>query len=263
MSDKVYNSFIKLHATYENKNLRILLTEFRKLFKDIKFDNLTFDNAEKVILFNLDEEALKKALFKIHYSTGMKYGRMIAKQIRVDNPKKYKPLPLFSEVFQKYLLNYFANYGGKDISIISETMASEVMREITNSAFENESVQQMQRRIYKKVNSADFYRWQALRIARTETSTAMNSAKEIAGQVSGVLFDKIWIGRNDGRERASHIAMNGKKVAQNQMFMVGGYEMKYPCDRTSGAPAKEIVNCRCTFGYVARRDASGSLIFTD
>ena len=45
------DNFLKLHATYENKALRILLKEFRKMSAKISFDALTKENAEAIIPF--------------------------------------------------------------------------------------------------------------------------------------------------------------------------------------------------------------------
>jgi len=262
---KIHDAFLKQHRAFENKALRILLTEFRKIFKSIKFDNLTFETAEAVILLNIDEESLKKAIYKLHYTIGKQSGLAFARQLRAENPiqqKRWKPLPFFSDTFQKFLLAFYAKQGGDNIKIISETLATEVVREIKKATKEGETIIQMRKRIFETVNKPDFYKWQALRIARTETTFAMNAAKEIAGNTSGVLMEKIWIGRNDGRERSSHIFANGQKVDQDEKFSVGADKMKYPGDRENGSAA-EIINCRCTFGYVAKRDERGRLIFID
>lgn len=265
MEDQVYNSYIQHFNAYEAKVLKILLTEFSKQLKGINFDNITFETAKPSIVLNFNEESLLKTLYKVHYTIGKAYGTFIAKQLRKENPiqlKKWKPLPFFSEAFQNFLIQYYSKYGGALIRTLSETMTASVVSEIINGTYENETVEEMRDRIYKTVNKRDFYLWQAMRIARTETGFAMNSAKEIAGQTSGVLMQKVWIGRNDGRERRSHLHANGQKVDQNEMFSVGGIKMKHPGDRENGT-AKETINCRCTFGYEAKRDENGRLIFTD
>lgn len=265
MLDKEYDTYIQHFNAYETKALKLLIAEFRKQLKTINFNNLTFENAEYVIVLNFDEESLRKILYKVHYTIGKAYGTFMAKQLRKDNPvqlKKWKPLPFFNEAFQQFLIQYYSKYGGKLIKTLSQTMTESVVSEIKNGTYENETVEEMRDRIYKTVNKRDFYLWQAMRIARTETGFAMNSAKEIAGQTSGVLMQKVWIGRNDGRERASHVRANGQKVDQNEMFSVGGVKMKHPGDRENGTAA-ETINCRCTFGYEAKRDENGRLIFTD
>lgn len=268
MPDKVYDNFIKLHSAYENKALRILLKEFNDLFSSINFGNLSFDEriSESVIALNINEDAIEKALFKVHYTIGLQYGRMIARQIRKQNPinqKAFNPLPFFDTEFRDYILDYFHVYGGRQIKTLSKTAVRSVIAELRKSTRENESLEQMRDRIMKKVKKKDFYAWQAMRIARTETTIAMNSAKEIAGITSGVEMDKIWLTRLDGRERHTHEVANQQKTTQKGLFTVGGYKMKFPGDRTNGAPADEIINCRCTYSYQAKRNESGSLIFND
>ena len=90
------------------------------------------------------------------------------------------------------------------------------------------------------------------RIARTE----MNSAA-MAGTQEGVLsaatelgmeVGKIWYPSPDDRVRDSHQSVNGgKPVPLDGTFTVGGATMQYPGE--FGAPAEEVINCRCTLLY--------------
>ena len=57
---------------------------------------------------------------------------------------------------------------------------------------------------------------------------------------------KVWNTILDGRERLTHFIANGQRVAVDQPFMVGGYQMMFPRDQTYGAPLREVINCRCT-----------------
>lgn len=53
--------------------------------------------------------------------------------------------------------------------------------------------------------------------------------------------------------------MNGQDQEFNKPFFVGGEEIEYP-----GAPnasAGNVINCRCTIGFTAKRDKQGNLIF--
>lgn len=256
------SSFEKLHAFYEKKALRMLLKEFQSLGKKIPYEVLTPENAEAVIKLTLNEAGLEKALFKIHLTIGKSYGNLEARRYRKEI-KKFKPLPLFNEAFQLFLTDYYQQFGGANITLLTETYISAIVTEIRKATFENETVIQMRDRIFQTVNKPNFYKWQALRIARTETTFAMNSAKVVSGEVSGLTMEKVWIGKNDGRERPSHIAMNDTAVGQNELFDLGGEKMAFPGDRSHGASAGNLINCRCTFGYRAKRDANGDLIWND
>lgn len=256
------DNFLKLHATYEKKALRILLKEFRKMSAKISFDALTKENAEAIIPFAIDNKAMQEALFKVHYTIGKSYGNLEARKLRQEI-KKFKPLPLFNETFQKFLLAYYAEFGGAEIKLLTATFIAAIVEEIRKATYENETVVQMRDRIFKKVNSPNFYKWQALRIARTETTFAMNRAKLISGEVSGLTMEKYWIAKIDSRTRDQHAYMNGKKVGQNELFDVGGEKMLHPGDRLNGASGSNLVNCRCTFGYRAKRDSNGQLIWND
>ena len=255
-------SWLKLHSTYENKAVRILLKEFRKMSAKIPFEALTKDNAENLIKLTINNNDLNKALFKVHLTIGKSYGNMEARRFRREI-KKWKPLPLFNEAFQKYLLQYYSDFGGENITLLTDTYVQAVVTEIRKATFENETVIQMRDRIFKTVNSPNFYKWQALRIARTETTFAMNSAKQIAGEVSGLVMEKVWIAAIDNRTRQEHIEANGKAVPLNEPFIVGGEKLMFPGDKFNGASAFNLVNCRCTFGNRAKRDSNGDLVFTD
>lgn len=82
-------------------------------------------------------------------------------------------------------------------------------------------------------------------IGRTETVGAYN-----AGDYDGAVqlgeygpVEKSWLAANDARTRPSHQAADGQTVPFAEPFDVGGVRMMRPHD--VGAPAGEVVNCRC------------------
>lgn len=256
------DNFLQLHSTYENKAVGILLKEFRNIGRRISVNALTKENAEIIIGAAVDSSELKKALFTVHLTIGKSYGNMQARRMRREI-KRWKPLPLFNTAFQKFLLDYYSEFGGENITLLTETYIETVVSEIRKATMQNETVIQMRDRIFKTVNSPNFYKWQALRIARTETTFAMNAAAEKAGEVSGLTMEKVWISKLDSRTRDPHAFMHGKTVGQFELFDVSGDKMKYPGDKTNGASAANQINCRCTIGYRAKRDSDGNLIWND
>lgn len=253
--------FLALHSNYEKKAFRMILKEFRKLLKGIPFDNITMENAKYVILLNINEESLRNVMQKVYLTIGLQYGRMVEKAIRKEE-KAFRPYGLFSRAFQYFVYNFFRNEGGFMIRSLTETMSTQVMNEMSKGIEQGETLNQMQERVRKTVNKPDFYRWQAMRIARTETTTAMNAAKEIAVDESGLVVEKVWVHSSSKDPRIDHIYMDGKAVNGNEPFeLPSGAIMRYPGDKAGGA--KETINCLCTFSYKPKRDENGRLIFKD
>lgn len=94
-------------------------------------------------------------------------------------------------------------------------------------------------------------------IARTETHTVLNMGRyekvlqtaERAGLGPDAITG-IWKAARDGRVRDSHGSMNGQRRGYGQPFTTGnGYRLRYPGDRSQGAPGSETINCRCTLGF--------------
>lgn len=109
----------------------------------------------------------------------------------------------------------------------------------------------------------------ARRIARTETVTSANGAAMIYAQESGNQMDKIWIAVKDKRTRHDHKAVDGTRLSIEQPFILnnakqGPILMMQPGVRTQPnnlpVPAIEVVNCRCTVAFQAKRDASGRIL---
>lgn len=94
-------------------------------------------------------------------------------------------------------------------------------------------------------------------IARTEALGALNAGRELAmrqaieaGTVKVEFVTAIWETAHDPRVRDSHHAMQGQAVKFGEPFVTPrGARMRYPGDASLGAPADEIVGCRCVQRY--------------
>lgn len=91
------------------------------------------------------------------------------------------------------------------------------------------------------------------RIARTEMLSALHAGRYEGyrqlldkGKVSPQNMTKTWDSSGDGRVRDSHDKMDGQTVQIDQPFLTPtGARLMHPLDRSLGAPASEIINCRC------------------
>lgn len=94
-------------------------------------------------------------------------------------------------------------------------------------------------------------------IGRVEAMTSLQAAKFEAyrqavesGQVAEADVRKVWRSAGDGRVRHTHMALNGESEGLNEAFRSpSGARLRFPMDTALGAPADEIINCRCDAEY--------------
>lgn len=91
-------------------------------------------------------------------------------------------------------------------------------------------------------------------IGRTETMSALNQGRVTAieqaiaeGKVLPENVRKVWRSAHDGRVRSTHAILDGKSAAWGEAFTSSsGARLMFPTDRSLGAPASEIIQCRCS-----------------
>lgn len=91
-------------------------------------------------------------------------------------------------------------------------------------------------------------------VSRTETGQAVMAANheavvqglEKTGYTSEAVT-RIWRTAGDGKVRDSHAEMEGQEVSGlDEPFVTGnGAQLMFPLDDSLGAPAEDIINCRC------------------
>lgn len=92
------------------------------------------------------------------------------------------------------------------------------------------------------VNRSPRYRVEM--ISRTESMHSSSFASPLLFRAYGADRHE-WVATNDARTRPTHAAADGQVRVIGQPFEVGGYPMLHPLDGSLGAPASEIVSCRC------------------
>lgn len=88
----------------------------------------------------------------------------------------------------------------------------------------------------------------AVTIARTEVISGYNAAAHLlAAQLpADVAAGKEWIATRDSRVREAHADADGQTVPLTGLFTVMGEQVLYPGDGS----ASNVVNCRCTVGFL-------------
>lgn len=97
----------------------------------------------------------------------------------------------------------------------------------------------------RKLYQIEFMQKRAPRIALDQalrqTATFENAAAEKVEEVTGIFIKKVWHNQGDKRVRSSHLSV--ASVLLDELFLVGGVELRYPRD-PDGA-GSETFGCRC------------------
>lgn len=257
--------FERLHVYYQKRAYSVIIKDFRKMLKSIPYDNI-LEAPEAVIALNINDEALSKTMYKMYLDIGLKYGKHVVSDLSKEKSNKLNlelkdgVYPLFSEKFIRFITNYFKTDGGKKIVTLTQTMSKKVLRVISDASEKGLTQAKTIDLIKKTVNKSNFYRYNAMRIARTESLFAMNSAKVESFESSDFKVNKVWIQGGSKHPRIEHTMMDGVKVGSEDYFTLpNGERCMYPGD--TSLSASQVVNCSCTIAYEPVRDNDGSLVY--
>lgn len=129
---------------------------------------------------------------------------------------------------------------------VNKKTLAELRGELRAAMATGEGIKEAEKRIERVFNMARGFRTE--RIARTEIVSSYNKGAMASYEQSEVVDKKEWISSRDADVRDSH-QIDGEKVPIDKPFSNG---LMYPGD-PAGA-AKDVVNCRCTFSGVIKRD---------
>ena len=144
---------------------------------------------------------------------------------------------------------------GRTIAGITETTRDELQRALQAGLAEGEDMYQLADRV-EALYFDNIIPHRAMLIAQNEVMTAGNvasyhSTKSLA-DTYGLDVTKTWVTARDGRVRDDHMLIDNVTLPFDQPFTVGGYSMQFPRDDSLGAPASEIIGCRCVIIERAR-----------
>lgn len=167
-----------------------------------------------------------------------------------------------AQIVQELRLSLLNNVHG-----ITDSIKEEILYYIQLGQEKGWAYDKTAKEISDKVGST--YRSQ--RIVRTESVKASNMGGILGAKKTGLLMDKTWINAKDKRVRGNplgpvtqfdHWDMGGVTLPIDQPFLLGSRtiggasdSLQFPGD-PKGNPA-DIINCRCTLGFVPRRDDNG------
>lgn len=269
--DRVRKSWIRTHKSYERKASVLLVKYFRDQALKVPYIFLDLENYKQTISNSVKIGGLYDVYFQMYLMIGLLHGEKIGKGINRDL-KEFNSIQFQSE-YSNGLFRWIIENIGHRIVSVREYYIGVIQRLVAEGFKQGLTTRQLAAWIEDQVYQKGFYRWQALRIARTESSLAANRAAMMAGKTSGIALDKVWISIPDNRVRTlskgdmfDHRVMDGVLVDQNDFFDVQGEFLEYPSAAVTKTGAKSsggnVINCRCTAALVPKRDADGRIIRT-
>lgn len=233
----------KLRIRQELQVYRIIRRNVLKIVNAIPFNNISQGTFKGLINSNVTDAQIKE-MYKEIYTTLIK-----PQYKRVERTIK-------AEIdFEAIITTWLNSNAGLRIVSVHSTLIESIIKVIQEGYDSNISVADITRNLQNKFG---WYKAQALRIARTETTTATNLATVLAAENSDYELEKTWVSVQDNRTRRKifdHLDMNGQKVDASGKFFVGGEELSYPGD--PNAKAGNVINCRCKVVFTIKEDADG------
>jgi len=128
---------------------------------------------------------------------------------------------------------------------VTQTTLDRIKAVIVDAREQGQGVSVVAKRIREEAFDGEVSRHRSQTIARTETVGALNEGAWVQATTDGVMQSKRWLDQQDGRVRDSHVTAAGAGwIALGDVFPNG---LRYPHE--AGAPAAEVVNCRCALAY--------------
>lgn len=236
----------KLRQRQEVQAYRIVKRNITKIVNNIPFNNMSKITYNALIYANVTENQIKQMYKEIYITLGKAQYKRIEKSIKAEID------------FETIISNWLNTNAGLRIVSVHQTLIDSIIAVIAKGYDDNISVAEITRNLQRQFG---WYKYQALRIARTETTTATNVSTVLAAHNSDLVLEKTWISVQDNRTRRppksmfDHLDINGQKVSEFGNFFVGGEEIEYPGDPK--ATAGNTINCRCKVVFTVKQDENG------
>lgn len=244
----------KAKRQYHNMVLRVLSKLEGTMVRQLKpMINAQYREVAKLLAYGIREvdyvvdsyNSRFKQILVNHY-------RRVANQAGRNATMAFDPSKSMGEAFWRQVEAFIRQYAGQKITTMQGT-SKEMIRKLLDAGIqEGMSNEQIAKLLRKKGNTLS--RFQAIRIARTETLGMYNSATEASINDTGLKYIRVWSTTIDQRTRRrklgkgfDHLIVNGQKRDQETPFDVSGEALMYPGDPKGSAG--NIINCRCVLLY--------------
>lgn len=209
-------------------------------------------NLETNIIGTLDP-AIKKSLKKIDRLRPEMFNESFFRHAwAIDNSQGIRLQwgTLSDKALQENILNpFYTTFYEQAKTNLAFTTKAKVLGIINQGLIQGKALDVMARELRKETNIANY---NALRIVRTETISAINAGQEKAYRVAeekGVEGEYIWDATLDGRTRPDHADMDQEIRNEETGLFDGPGGEKAPYPGWQGLSAGQRINCRCRLRY--------------
>lgn len=188
-----------------------------------------------------------KMYLNIYQSIGMKLAKQeFYRQRALDTGTKASAIEFLVDIWSGVLREYALKYTYQISRELNQTTIDIINRALGEDYELGLGRDGIVRLFENNLNTA--MRTRSLVISRTEATTISNIGKDIGArswiEQQGGGGKKVWLGRNDAKERPSHLQENDTILDIDDKYNLNGELAERPGD--VNLSAKNRINCRCT-----------------
>ena len=256
----------QLDSKYFNATKDSILKQFKRFAKDIELYGV--DVARTRLGLDLWEKELIKVFEDLYKEATILFGNATYRMLKIEANRKGETFG-FNREWTKEILSFLMQQGFVLVSDITKTTKDKLLSIVSKAIEDGLGVDEIVKQILSDDQLA-YAAFRARRIVRTEVMRASNMAAMMGAQAHNFEVDKIWISAKDNRTRRipkdefDHWEMDGVVVPYKEPFTSTGKKGEPVVAMQPGdlsAPPGFTINCRCTVGFIPKRDGNGNLIF--
>ena len=237
---------------------------FKRFARDIEV--IGIDAARSRLGLDLWDKEMLKIFEAMYKESVLLFANSVYRALRIEAQKA--ETFGFNREWTDAVLEFLLKQGFVLVADITSTTKNKLNDIVTKGIEEGLGVDEIVKLILSDENLA-YSAMRARRIVRTEVMRSSNIGAMKGAEAHGFYVDKEWISARDKRTRRipedefDHVHMDGKVVPFEEPFTSTGkkgepVEAMQPGDIT--APPGFTINCRCTVGFIPKRDANGRLL---
>ena len=254
-----------IEKKYINSIQKSIFAQFEGFAKDI--DKIGVDASISKLGLNLWEKDLIKVFEAMYKESVVTFGNAVYRALKIEANQKAETFG-FNAQWTKEILEFLMVKGFTLVSGITQTTKKRLIDIANAGVQEGLSVDDIVKLVLDD-KELEYSNMRARRIVRTEIMRGSNIGAMKGAEAHGFQVDKQWISARDSRTRRipddefDHVELDGVIVPFDQPFTSNGKKGEAVVAMQPGdisAPAGFTINCRCTVGFIPKRDANGRLV---